>query len=288
MKYRYAIAIALAAITATACSKDTDKSPVFATVNGQVITTKEFDSLVNMMSNGQITADKLTPEQKKMVVDRLIVIHAAAAEAIKDKLDKEDDTIAALRNARLQILSGAAVKHFMDTVTVPDSEIQAEYNAKYAAPKKEYKASHILVKTEEEANGLIEKLKKGADFAELAKKNSIDPGSGKNGGDLGWFGHGAMVPEFTEAVESLEKGKMTDKPVKSQFGYHIIKLEDIRETPGPALSEMKAQIENTLKQQKLQKYLEDMRTNAKVEYPASSSSSSSVSSSSSSVSSATK
>src|SRR5690348_5768850 len=105
MKYRYAIAIALAAITATAFSKDTDKSPVFATVNGQVITTKEFDSLVNMMSNGQITADKLTPEQKKMVMDRLIVIHAAAAEAIKDKLDKEDDTIAALRNARLQILS---------------------------------------------------------------------------------------------------------------------------------------------------------------------------------------
>ena len=172
---------------------------------------------------------------------------------------------------------------------MPDSEIQTEYNAKYSAPKKEYKASHILVKTEDEANGLIDKLKKGADFAELAKKNSVDPGSGKNGGDLGWFGHGAMVPEFTAAVESLEKGKMTDKPVKSQFGYHIIKLEDTRETPATPLTEVKAQIENTLKQQKLQKYIEDMRANAKVEYPSeSSSSSSSISSSSSSVSSAAK
>jgi peptidyl-prolyl cis-trans isomerase C len=172
----------------------------------------------------------------------------------------------------------------MDKLTVSDADIQTEYNSKYGAPTKEYKASHILVKTEDEANALIAKLKKGADFADLAKKSSTDPGSGKNGGDLGWFPGTQMVPEFTAALQTLEKGKITDKPVKSQFGYHIIKLEDTREAAPPALAEVKPQIENTLKQQKFQKYLEDLRANAKVEFKSESSSSSS----SSSVSSAAK
>jgi len=281
MKNRYLVAIALAAIAASACSKNADKpEQVFATVNGENITTKEFESMVTMMSNGQITADKLTPEQKKMVTDRLVVIHVAAAEAMKEGLDKQDETAANLKMARLNVLSGAEVKQHMDKMTVSDADIQAEYSAKYGAPTKEFKASHILVKTEDEANALIAKLNKGADFAELAKKNSTDPGSGKNGGDLGWFPGKQMVPEFTAAVEQLEKGKITEKPVKSQFGYHIIKLEDTRESAPPALADVKAQIESTLKQTKFQKYLEDLRTNAKVEFKSESSraSSSSVSS----------
>lgn len=282
MKYRYAFAIALAAIAATACSQNSDKSPVYATVNGEAITTKEFETMVSFMSNGQITADKLNPDQKKMVMDRLVIIHAAAAEAVKTGLDKQDETASNLKLARLQVLSGAAVKQYMDKLTISDADIEAEYKSKYGQPTKEFKASHILVKTEEEANGLIAQLKKGANFADLAKKSSTDPGSKNNGGDLGWFKHGAMVPEFTEAVESLEKGKMTEKPVKSSFGYHIIKLEDTREAAPPALAEMKAQIENTLKQQRYQKYVDDLKNNAKVEYKAESSSSSSTSSSSSS------
>jgi len=283
MKNRYVIAIALAAIATSACSKNAEKpEQIFATVNGENITTKEFEAMVGLMSNGQVTADKLTPEQKKMVVDRLIVIHVAAAEALKEGLDKQEDTVANLKMARMNILSGAAVKEHMDKMAVSDADIQNEYNAKYAQPTKEFKASHILVKTEDEANALIAKLKKGADFADLAKKNSTDPGSGKNGGDLGWFPGKQMVPEFTAAVEKLEKGKITETPVKSQFGYHIIKLEDVRESAPTPLADVKAQIESTLKQQKFQKYLEDLRTNAKVEFKNESSSSSSVSSAASS------
>ncbi|HEX2586119.1 MAG TPA: peptidylprolyl isomerase [Steroidobacteraceae bacterium] len=171
-------------------------------------------------------------------------------------------------------------------MTVSDAELQSEYTAKYGQPTKEFKASHILVKTEEEANAIIAKLKKGADFADLAKKNSTDPGSGKNGGDLGWFPGKQMVPEFTAALEKLEKGKITETPVKSQFGYHIIKLEDVRESAPPALADVKAQIESSLKQTKFQKYLEDLRTNAKVEFK--SESSSSAASQASSASSAAK
>ncbi len=288
MKHRYVVAIALAAIATSACSKNADKpEDVFATVNGENITKKEFESMVTMMSNGQITADKLTPDQKKMVADRLVVIHVAAAEALKNGLDKQDETAANLKMMRLNVLSSAEIKQYVDKVTVSDAEIKAAYDAnpQYNAPTKEFKASHILVKTEDEAKALIDKLKKGADFAELAKKNSVDPGSGKNGGDLGWFPGKQMVPEFTEALEKLEKGKFTETPVKSQFGYHIIKLEDTRDSAPPSLDSVKAQIENTLKQQKVQKYIEDLRTNAKVEFKNESSSSSS---SSSSVSSAAK
>jgi len=288
MKNRYVVAIALAAIATSACSKNADKAEqVYATVNGENISTKEFESMVSMMSNGQITADKLTPEQRKMVLDRLVVMHVAAAEALKEGLDKQADTVANLKMSRLSVLSNAELKEHMEKAAVTDQEVQAEYDAKYGKPTKEYKASHILVKTEDEANALIAKLNKGADFADLAKKNSTDPGSGKNGGDLGWFPGKQMVPEFTAAVEQLEKGKITEKPVKSQFGYHIIKLEDVRESAPPALADVKPQIENTLKQQKFQKYLEDLRNNAKVEFK-SESSSVSVSSQASSTSSAAK
>lgn len=266
MKYRYAIALALAAIATSACSKNADKpEQVFATVNGETITTKEFDTFVSAMTNGQLTADKLTPEQRKMVTDRLIAMHIGAADAIKNGLDKQEDTAATLKITRVNVLFGATMKQFVDKLTISDADIQAEYSAKYGAPRHEFKARHILVKTPEEADALIAKLKKGADFAELAKKNSTDPGSGKNGGDLGWFGEGAMVPEFMAAVEHLEKGKFTETPVKTQFGYHIIKLEDTRDSAPPALNEVKPQIENELKQKKIQEYIENLRKNAKVD-----------------------
>lgn len=281
MKYRYAIALALAAIATSACSKNAEKpAQVFATVNGETITTKDFDSFVTAMTNGALTADKLTPEQRKMVTDRLIVMHVAAADAVKNGLEKQPDTEAELKMMRLNVLSSATIKKYIDGIKISDADVQAEYTTKYGTPKREFKAQHILVKTQEEADALIAKLKKGADFSELAKKNSIDPGSGKNGGELGWFAEGAMVPEFTAAVEHLEKGKFTETPVKTQFGYHIIKLEDTRDSSPPPLDQVKPQIENELKQKKVQEYIESLRKDAKVdikETPAASTSSASSS-----------
>lgn len=268
MKYRYALALVIAIATTTACSKsgvEVKPEEVFATVNGQPISIKEFESFVTAISNGSVTADKLTPEQRKQLTDRLIGMHVAAAEAEKAGLDKKGDTATQLSLWRTNILSDAMIKQYNEKNPVSDADIKAEYDTQVAAMPGEYKASHILVKTKEEADAIIAQLKSGKDFAELAKKNSIDPGSGKNGGDLGWFSPTSMVKEFSDAVAKLKVGEMTDTPVQSQFGFHIIKLEDTRKPNPPALADVKPQVENLVKNKRVEKYLEDLRKTAKVE-----------------------
>jgi len=180
-------------------------------------------------------------------------------------------------------LSDAMIKQFLDKNPISDADIQAEYDSQIGAMPREYKASHILVKTKDEADALLAKLKAGADFADLAKKNSTDPGSAKNGGDLGWFAPSSMVKEFGEAVAKLEKGKMTETPVQTQYGFHIIKLEDTRTPTPPALTEngVKTQIENIVKQKKIENYLTDLRKTAKVDMKATAAPASAASSESS-------
>ena len=149
---------------------------------------------------------------------------------------------------------------------VTDEETKAEYD-KFASANagKEYRARHILVEKEDQAKALIAQLKKGAKFEDLAKKNSKDPGSGANGGDLDWANASSYVKEFSDALTGLSKGKMTDAPVKTQFGYHIIRLEDVREAQLPKYEDVKPQIAQQLQQQKLAKFQEDLRAKAKVE-----------------------
>jgi peptidyl-prolyl cis-trans isomerase C len=282
MKYRYLLALAIAAATTTACSKNTavDVKPeeLFATVNGEKISTKEFDAFVTAISNGSVTTDKLTPEQRKQLTDRLIGIHVAAGEAIKAGADKDPATAVQLSLWRNNILSDAMVKKYTEKNPVSDADIQAEYDTQIAAMPREYHASHILVKTKEEADALIAQIKGGKDFAELAKKNSQDPGSAKNGGDLGWFAPSSMVKEFGEAVTHLENGQMTETPVQTQFGFHIIKLQESRTPSPPALADVKPQVEGLVKNKKIEKYLEDLRKTAKVEVNTAAATSSSSSS----------
>jgi peptidyl-prolyl cis-trans isomerase C len=149
---------------------------------------------------------------------------------------------------------------------VTDADIKAEYDKFVAANGgKEYRARHILVEKEADAVKLIADLKKGAKFEDLAKKNSKDPGSGANGGDLDWAAPGSYVKEFSDAMVKLAKGKITDAPVKSQFGFHIIRVDDIRETQLPPLDQVKPQIAQQLQQQKMQAYQRGLREKAKVE-----------------------
>jgi peptidyl-prolyl cis-trans isomerase C len=282
MKYRYLLALAIAAATTTACSKSTtvDVKPeeLFATVNGEKISTKEFDAFVNAISNGSITSDKLTPEQRKQLTDRLIGLHVAAGEAVKAGADKDPATAVQLSLWRNNILSDAMIKKYSEKNPVSDADIEAEYNTQIAAMPREYHASHILVKTKEEADALIAQINSGKDFAELAKKNSQDPGSAKNGGDLGWFAPSSMVKEFGEAVAKLENGKMTETPVQTQFGFHIIKLVESRSPTPPALADVKPQVESLVKNKEIEKYLEELRKNAKVEVNTAAAASSSSSS----------
>ena len=149
---------------------------------------------------------------------------------------------------------------------VTDEETKAEYD-KFASANagKEYRARHILVEKEDQAKALIAQLKKGAKFEDLAKKNSKDPGSGANGGDLDWANASSYVKEFSDALVALSKGKMTDTPVKTQFGFHIIRLDDLREAQLPKYEDVKPQIAQQLQQQKIAKFQEDLRAKAKVE-----------------------
>ncbi|NBW78470.1 MAG: peptidylprolyl isomerase, partial [Betaproteobacteria bacterium] len=155
---------------------------------------------------------------------------------------------------------------FQKNNPVTDDEIKAEYDKFVAANSgKEYRARHILVEKEEQAKAIIASIKKGAKFEDIAKKQSKDPGSGANGGDLDWATPGNYVKEFSDAMVKLTKGKLLDTPVKSQFGYHVVRLDDVREVKFPSMEEVKPQIAQQLGQQKLMKFQEDLRAKAKIE-----------------------
>jgi peptidyl-prolyl cis-trans isomerase C len=168
---------------------------------------------------------------------------------------------------RQTILIRELFEDFKKKNPVTDAEAKAEYDKfKSQSTGTEYRARHILVESEDEAKKLIGQIKGGGKFDELAKKHSKDPGSGANGGDLDFAKPESYVPEFSKALVALKKGEMTDTPVKTQFGYHIIRLDDVREAQFPEYSAVKPQIEQRLAQVKLQKYQEDLRKAAKTDY----------------------
>ena len=178
-------------------------------------------------------------------------------------VEKEDDAKALIN----QIKGGASFEELAKKSQISDAEIKTEYDKfKTQSSGTEYRARHILVEKEEEATALIKQIKAGGNFEDLAKKNSKDTGSGANGGDLDFAAPGGFVPEFSQAMVKLKKGEMTQEPVKTQFGYHIIKLEDTREATFPPLEEVKAQIKQRLEQQKMTAFRDEIRAKAKTDY----------------------
>jgi peptidyl-prolyl cis-trans isomerase C len=187
-------------------------------------------------------------------------------EAKKRGLDASDDYKNQLELARQTILIRQLFADFQRKNPVTDADIKAEYD-KFVKENsgKEYRARHILVEKEDEAKALIADIKKGAKFEDLARKVSKDPGSGANGGDLDWAAAGSYVAEFSDAMVKLSKGQMTDVPVKSQFGFHIIRVDDVRDAELPKLSDVKPQIAQQLQQQKLSSFQEGLRSKAKIQ-----------------------
>jgi peptidyl-prolyl cis-trans isomerase C len=168
--------------------------------------------------------------------------------------------------ARQEILVGAYLRDWVSKHPVSDAEIQQAYDEhKAQAGSKEYRARHILVDNEDQAKQIIGELKKGGDFAELAKKNSKDPGSKDRGGDLDWNVPAAFDKNFSDAMVSLEKGKFTETPVQTRFGYHIIRLDDVRDTRFPTLAEVRPRLQQQLTQQKVDELVRGLRAKAKVE-----------------------
>jgi len=234
-----------------------------AVVNGKPVPSSRVEALKQQVER---SGRPVTPEILAQIKEELIAREIFMQEARKRGLDASEDYKAQLELARQSLLIRELFANFQKKNPVTDAEIKAEYDKFVAANGgKEYRARHILVEKEDEAKTLIAELKKGGKFEDLAKKASKDPGSGANGGDLDWANAASYVPEFSNAMVKLEKGQMTDAPVKSQFGFHIIRLDDTRDTPVPKFDEVKAQISQQMQQGKLAEYQQALREKAKIE-----------------------
>jgi peptidyl-prolyl cis-trans isomerase C len=233
-----------------------------AVVNGKPVPSSRVEALKQQVER---SGRPVTPEILAQIKEELIAREIFMQEARKRGLEASEDYKTQLELARQSLLIRELFANFQKKNPVTDAEIKAEYDKFVAANGgKEYRARHILVEKEDEAKALIADLKKGGKFEDLAKKASKDPGSGANGGDLDWASAASYVPEFASALVKLEKGQLTDVPVKSQFGFHVIRVDDIREAQLPKLEEVKPQITQQLTQTKLGKFQEDLRAKAKV------------------------
>ena len=234
-----------------------------AIVNGKPVPKSRVDALAQQMAKA---GRPVTPDQMNQLKDEVVAREIFMQEARKRGLDTTNEFKDQMELARQAILIRAYIQDYLKKNPVSDADAKAEYDKFVAANGgKEYRARHILVENEDEAKAIIASLKKGAKFEEIAKKSSKDPGSGANGGDLDWANADSYVPEFSAAMKKLEKGQMTEVPVKTQFGWHVIRLEDVREAQLPPFDQVKPQIVQQMQQQKLAKFQDDLRAKAKVE-----------------------
>jgi peptidyl-prolyl cis-trans isomerase C len=249
------LAAALAQTPAPAASKG-------ATVNGVAIPASRIDSIVKSQA---VRGVPDSPQLRSEVREQLIVREIIAQEATRKGLANNPDVQAQLDLARQQVLWNAYIADFIKANPIPDATLKAEYDKlKSARGDKEYKTRHILVEKEDEAKAVIADLKKGRKFEELAKQ-SKDPGSKDRGGDLDWNSPAGYVKPFGDAMVKLEKGKYTETPVQTQFGWHVILVEDIRQTKYPSFEEIKPQLTERLQEQAFSRSVSDLRAKAKVE-----------------------
>ena len=256
----------LMALILIGCGKDEpqDKTRVLATVDDTRITEKEYEEYLKARQLQQPPVpDK--DKEKEIVLDEMINRIVLAKEAEKNNLDREPDVHFQLERQRENILARAMLRKYLNENPISDEEIEKRYQEEVEKTHKtEYKARHILLKTEEEAQQTLAQLKKGANFAALAKARSTDVRSGKDGGNLGWFNQGQMIPDFFNAVMALKKGEISPAPVKTEFGWHIIKLEDTRPLRTPALEDVKSGIRQMVQQERVDKMVKDLRAKTKV------------------------
>jgi peptidyl-prolyl cis-trans isomerase C len=234
-----------------------------AKVNGVAVPRSRQDYLMQQQSQRGMPDNDQT---RAMVRDELINREVLAQEARKSGVDKSQEVQNQMDIARQEILVSAYVRDWVKKNPVSEAEVQKEYErAKAQTGDKEYKARHILVESEDQAKNLIAELKKGAKFDELATKNSKDTGSAQRGGDLDWNVPGTFDKQFSEAMMKLEKGKYTETPVRTRFGYHIIQLDDVRPVKFPGLAEVRQRISQQLTQSKIDELVKSLRAKAKVE-----------------------
>ena len=234
-----------------------------AIVNGKAVPTSRLDALAaQLAASGRPVDDNVRAQLKEEVILREIFMQEAQKRGVTNSADYKTQ----MELARQTIMIRALFADWQKANPVTDAEIKAEYDKFSAANAgKEYRARHILVEKEDEAKAIIAAIKGGAKFEEQAKTKSKDPGSGANGGDLDWANASSYVTEFSEAMVKLDKGQMTEQPVKSQFGWHIIRVDDVRQAKLPTLDEVKPQIAQQMQQQKMAEFQKNLREKAKVQ-----------------------
>jgi peptidyl-prolyl cis-trans isomerase C len=253
-------AVATLTLASAAYAASTPKPA--ALVNGKPVPQSRVDGLLAaQLAQGQTD----TPQLRNAVREELVRREVLAQEAEKKGFDKKPEVVSQISLTRQGVLVSAYIQDFVRTHPVTDDMVKAEYDAlRKTLGEKEYNARHILVDTEDEAKAIIGKLKAGEKFEELAKQ-SKDPGSKEKGGDLGWANQAAYVKQFSDAMVGLEKGKFTETPVKSNYGWHVIQLEDVRDMKAPSIDEIKPQLTQRVQQQLVEKHIADLRAKAKVQ-----------------------
>lgn len=254
---------ALAQTATQPAATDIKSDPVVAVVNGKTL--KHSDVVASAQTlppqyRNQI--DQLFPQ----LVDRLIDITLMVDEGRRQKLQDDPDVKAIVAKYEDEAIRQVLVRRFLAD-KLSDDVLKKRYSEEIAKapPTEELRASHILVKTEDEAKAIIKQLQGGADFAKLAKEKSTDTSSGGNGGDLGYFAEGDMVPEFYAATAKLKKGEYTKDPVKTQYGWHVIELTDRRTKPVPKFEEIKDQVKEQVTQELVSAWLAGMHKGAKIQ-----------------------
>jgi peptidyl-prolyl cis-trans isomerase C len=254
-----ALLVAGAIVSAPALAAD--KAKAVATVNGQPISQSVYDAfLAEQKAQGAPDSAELQGAVKEELIRREVL----AQEAKKKGLDKKADVQGQVELAKQAVLIRAYLSEQVRANPVSEAQLKAEYEAiKSGLGNTEYKARHVLVDKEEDAKAIIAKLDKGEKFADLAKQ-SKDPGSKDKGGELGWSAPNAYVKPFAEALTKLKKGEYTKVPVHSDFGYHVIELDDSRPLTPPPYDQVKAQLQQRASQQQVENLVKDLRAKAKV------------------------
>jgi peptidyl-prolyl cis-trans isomerase C len=259
LSQRVLLPLVAAATLAVAPMGHAAEAKVVATINGSSITQQDVDDYIKANPNS-------AKVDQKLVLNELISRELVYQDALKKGLDKDKEMLAKLEAVRQNLILGAALEKAMNSPAISDKELKQMYDERLADFKvQEYKARHILLKSKEEAEKVITELDMGGNFAELAKKKSTDPAGKNNGGDLGWFAAGQMVPEFGQAVAAMEKGKYSKTPVQTQFGWHVIKLEDSRSATPPKFEEVKPQLKKVAEQRRANDYLQGLKEKADIQ-----------------------
>lgn len=258
--------VLLAALLALgACNKGPDDSKVLAKVNGEVITEKDFDSFLRAQ-NIQIPQTGDEARIRKDLLDEMVKMSLLSQSAVDQKIDQEHDVYFQIRRHRENILARAMLRKYLKDNPISDDEVQKRFqDLSEKADRNEYRARHILVRSEEEARDIIAQLKKGGNFAALARQKSADVGSGKQGGDLGnWINQDMVVPEFFNALAALKNNETTSEPVKSNFGWHIIKREASRPRKMPSFDQAKGDVRQMLQQERVETLVKSLKDKASI------------------------